>query len=455
MSAGGSVQLQPGHPITLLQSGLHGRVENFLGAGGQGSVYLADFGGRRLAYKMYHPHTLTNDERVIVRLRLAMEAGRPDGRYLWPIDLAQAAGRGELGYVMPLRDRRFRNMRDIIAAPPNRMTPSMRASATACLRLADSFLHLHARGLCYQDINFGNIFLDPETGDIAICDNDNTDVNGAPAAVYGTRKFMAPEIVRREALPSTQTDLYSLAVMMFYIMLAWHPLDGKAEAEIAVLDGDAEFALYGANPRFLFDSADTSNGPLAGMHEPIERRWRALSAGTRALFTRAFTAGLSAAPGKRVLETEWRDGFARLRDSVVTCPACGMEHATDAEDADPAAERFACIGCGGAISMPLMLGFGRDRVALHNGAGLYPHHLDPARRFDYSLVLGRVEVHPADPALFGLRNLGEAAWSAAFADGQTAIVAPGRAMRLAPGMKVQFGLKAGVIDFPWKLAVSR
>jgi len=447
--------LRPGHALSLTQSGLLGRVEAFLGAGGQGSVYLADFDGRRLAYKMYHAHTLANDQRVIVRLRQAMAAGRPDERYLWPIDLAMANGRSELGYVMPLREKRFRGMKDIIAAPPARMTPSLRAGATACLRIADSFLHLHARGLCYQDINFGNIFLDPVTGDIAICDNDNTDVNGAPAAVYGTRKFMAPEIVRREALPSTQTDLYSMAVMLFYILMAWHPLDGKAEAAIAILDGDAEYQLYGLNPRFLFHPQDDSNGPLAGMHEPIVMRWRRLSASVRALLVRAFTAGLSSAPGARVLETEWRDAFARLRDSLVVCPGCGLEHACDADDGDPTAERFACISCGGEVGLPLLLNLGRDRLALHSGTQLFAHHLDPARRFDDSVALGQVEPHPADPAIAGLRNLDDRPWTASFADGQTASVPPGKAMRLVAGTKVQFGRRNGVIDFAWKLQAGR
>ena len=61
---------------------------------------------------------------------------------------------------------------------PRRLAPSLTARANACCLIADSFLKLHAKGLCYQDINFGNIFLDPVLGDICICDNDNVDING-------------------------------------------------------------------------------------------------------------------------------------------------------------------------------------------------------------------------------------------------------------------------------------
>jgi hypothetical protein len=38
--------------------------------------------------------------------------------------------------------------------------PSVRALATVALNLAQGFLQLHARGLCYRDISFGNVFFD-------------------------------------------------------------------------------------------------------------------------------------------------------------------------------------------------------------------------------------------------------------------------------------------------------
>src|ERR1051325_1345529 len=97
---------------------------------------------------------------------------------------------------------RFRSIVDLMK---RRIEPSFRALATAGLELANSYLQLHARGLCYRDISFGNAFFDPYTGEILICDNDNVTVdNQSHSAVYGTPRFMAPEIVRGEPVPSTQ-----------------------------------------------------------------------------------------------------------------------------------------------------------------------------------------------------------------------------------------------------------
>src|SRR5256885_1046760 len=82
---------------------------------------------------------------------------------------------------------------------------------------------LHARGLCYRDISFGNAFFDPETGEVLICDNDNVTVDAqAKGGVYGTPRFMSPEIVRGETAPNSQTDLFSLSVLLFYMFMMHH-----------------------------------------------------------------------------------------------------------------------------------------------------------------------------------------------------------------------------------------
>ena len=88
-------------------------------------------------------------------------------------------------------------------------------------------------GAKYQDISFGNLFFNPDNGDVLICDNDNVSFdNSKPGGVLGTPGFMAPEIVRGEKRPSKDTDRYSLSVLLFYLFMVNHPLEGKLEASI-------------------------------------------------------------------------------------------------------------------------------------------------------------------------------------------------------------------------------
>ena len=61
-------------------------------------------------------------------------------------------------------------------------------------------------------------------------------INQQIGEIGGTLGFMAPEIVLGTAKPSTNTDLFSLAILLFYLLNIHHPLEGKLEAEIKCWD---------------------------------------------------------------------------------------------------------------------------------------------------------------------------------------------------------------------------
>ena len=87
---------------------------------------------------------------------------------------------------MPLRDPRYKG---IVGLMKRRVEPTFRALATAGLELAHSFLELHVQGLCYRDISFGNVFFDPQSGDVLICDNDNVTIDGAAPVMIASASW--------------------------------------------------------------------------------------------------------------------------------------------------------------------------------------------------------------------------------------------------------------------------
>lgn len=215
--------LKRGQVLRSRHSGQTCTVEEFLGGGGQGEVYRAQWGTESFALKWYFSHTATSEQQAALE-KLVTTHKAPNLNFLWPLDLIDSATGDGFGYVMRLREPRFRGLLDLMM---NRVDPSFQALVTAGLQLADSFFRLHADGLCYRDISFGNVFFDPQTGEVLVCDNDNVTENRSPhCGILGTPDFMAPEIVRGEALPSRQTDLYSLAVLLFYMFHVSHPLLG-------------------------------------------------------------------------------------------------------------------------------------------------------------------------------------------------------------------------------------
>lgn len=431
---------KPGDVVLTQTAQTPCKVERFLGGGGQGEVYKADLGGQKVALKWYFPRQATPEQRAALEMLVKM--GPPNDKFLWPLDLTVAEGVPGFGYYMPLREPRFKGIVDLMK---RRIEPTFRALAKAGFILADSYLQLHAKGLCYRDISFGNVFFDPDTGDTLICDNDNVAVDrGQQVGVLGTPRFMAPEVVRGEALPSTQTDLFSLAVLLFYMLMVHHPLEGKRETAIKCLDLPAMNRLYGTDPLFIFDPHDDSNRPVPGYHDNALAFWPIYPQFLRDLFTRAFTVGLHD-PHARVRESEWRSAMVQLRDAIFYCARCGAENFYDGEMLRTAGKLSPCWACASELLLPPRIRIGKQLIMLNHDTRLYPHHVDDTRLYDFGTPIAEIVQNPKDPRIWGLKNLSTEKWVITRPDASTQDVEPGRSVTLQGGIRINFGAKEGEI----------
>ncbi len=427
--------LQTGQTVQTETSGTDCVVEQFLGGGGQGEVYRANVGGAAMALKWYFPNQATEDQRSA--LQNLIKSGSPDDRFLWPTELTSAQDIGGFGYIMPLRAPRYKG---IVSLVKGRIDPSFRALAIAGRDLAHSFLQLHSKGLSYRDISFGNVFFDPDTGDVLICDNDNVGVTGqTEARVLGTPRFMAPEVVRGEAMPSTETDLFSLAVLLFYMFMIHHPLEGEKEANIRCFDLPAMTKIYGTEPVFIFDPADDSNRPVAGYQDNALIYWKIYPQFLRDLFTRSFTEGVRDPQHGRVRESEWRAAMTRLTDSLIYCAHCGNENFYDVEALKATGGTPPpCWNCKQQLRLPPRMRIGKHVIMLNHDTRLYPHHIDPSRSYDFSQPVAEITRHPKDPSIWGLKNLSDRKWNSTVGD-TVKEVEPGRSVTLAVGTSINFG----------------
>ena len=428
--------LKPGQKVRTATTRVDCVVENFLGSGGQGEVYRALLADKPVALKWYYPSSATTDQQKALETLIKM--GTPSDRFLWPIELATSSSSAGFGYIMPLRDRRFRGIVDLMK---RRIEPGFRALATAGLELSHSYLQLHTKGLCYRDISFGNVFFDPDSGEILICDNDNVAVdNQSRSAVYGTPRFMAPEIVRGEATPSTQTDLFSLAVLLFYMFVMHHPLEGKKELAIKCLDLPAMKKLYGTEPLFIFDPADDSNAPDPQSQRNALAFWPLYPRFLCDLFTKAFTEGIRDPQHGRVRESNWRSAMVRLRDSIIYCTHCNAENFHDADG-----DNDRCWSCRRQLLLPPRVRIGKNFVMLNHDTLLFAHHVDEEKKYDFTQAVAAVTKHPIDPEIWGLKNISMQTWSTTNQKGEVKDVSPGRSVTLAVGTRINFGHTEGEI----------
>lgn len=431
--------LSPGDEVRTTSSTFPCHIETLLGAGGQGEVYRTDVGGEHLALKWYYDHTATKDQ--LSALETLIDSGSPDERFLWPIEIVTAPSKPGFGYLMPLREPRYKGISDLLT---RRVTPSFRSLATAGIQLSDSFLQLHSKGLCYRDISHGNIFFAPESGDILICDNDNVGLDGTAGGTIGTPRFMAPEVVTGHSLPSTRTDLFSLAVLLFLMLMNHHPLEGRKEAEIRCFDLPAMTRLYGSNPVFIFDRSDDSNSPLPGYQDNALIFWSVYPSFIKDIFTQSFTEGIRNPQHGRVRESTWRSAMSRLRDSILYC-RCGAENFYDASELKAVGSSGVCWKCSQAIQLPPRIRIGKTTVMLNYDTKLYRYHLDSTAPIDFTKPLAEVTRHPKDPTIWGLKNLGDEHWTVVTPDGAVIEVHPSKSFPLRSKTRVFFGSTDGEI----------
>lgn len=430
--------LAPGQRVKAELSGSVLNVIRKLGEGTQGEVYLVEGPQGYQAVKWYKPEQATQDQRaaILYLVRTGPPFGAAGRRFVWPLDLVTSEGAGQFGYLMTRIDTKvFAELGEVWAHI--KPVPNFSSLCEISYQLANSYRALHLSGHCYRDISAGNLMFDPVPGDILICDNDNVGINRqSRCQVWGTMEYMAPEIIRGEADPSTQTDLHSLAVLLFYLWVWHHPFHGEMEYRFHCWDIPAKKKVYGESPVFVFDPVNPANRlPPDPDYALARERWQYCPPDLQSLFIRAFTDGLHD-PNRRVTEGEWQNLFSAIKDRIVSCPSCRAENFTA-----PDGSTGPCWHCDTPLPLPPLLKIQRPSgeltVALSNGTTIRRRHiLLSAVNDDGSEILGRVVPHPSIRGAAGIRNLSPAAWQALFPEGNRITVPPGKAVPLNPGTTI-------------------
>ncbi len=428
--------LKSGQKMVSDHSGITYTVEKMLGSGGQGEVYIIDSPNGKKALKWYYKATSTSDQKYTI-MNL-VEAGSPSPNFLWPEDFI-TSNDGTFGYVMELRPKDYSNIPDLLN---RKIDPSFEKLILAIYNMSKEYEELHKKGYSYKDISEQNIFFRPDTGEVLICDNDNVSGDGmGDSGVYGTMRYMAPEIVRGESSPNRYTDLYSLAVLIFCMLFISHPLEGKNEAKIHALDENALKGLFGKHPVFIFDPNNPENAPVRGIHDNALIYWDLYPQFLKDKMITAFTDGLNN-PQKRIVEKEWRDVSIKLLDSIMICPNCGAEVFFD-EEKDKNGVAHVCWGCQSKLEPPPQIRIGKHRILLNLRARITEHHIK--NNYNLDTIVASVSQNPNNPSQWGLKNESSDTWTYIKTDGTQVMLPPGRSAALVSGAKINFGQIIGEI----------
>lgn len=408
------------------QKGIPAKVVKYLAGGGQGDVYIVEYNGEKKAMKWYKPGALKDPNKFYESLE--NKGKSPDKAFLWPLAVTEKLD-GSFGYIMDLRPEGYYELCDFMLAKVK--FPSFKAAVEACIRIVTAFRLLHNNGYCYQDMNDGNFFINPQTGDVLICDNDNVSPNRTDTFILGTPRYMAPEIVLSLDKPNTQTDRFSLAVVLFMILCMNHPFEGERWLA-PCLTPEMERMLYGSGATFLFDKDDASNRPVAGVHDNVISRWGYMPSYMQDAFLEAFSRDAIRNPAKRLREVDWLRVLVRFQSEIVRCPNCQNEvfikNAANTE----------CDDCRKMVPVRNTLKLADYSITAAKGTRIYRCQID--RTCNANDALDRIGVIVAkenDPSMLGFRNMTQTILVATTPSGNTRQVKPGDIIPLKPGIKFQ------------------
>lgn len=408
------MELNIGDRIILTTGGQVSIIKE-LGRGGQGIVYLVDLNGEKKALKWY---LNAPDDKFYRNLESNIINGAPSDAFLWPEFLTQKQ-KGSYGYVMKLRPQNYFEFGNFLLA--KKSFKSYTAMLAAAMKICNGFMMLHRFGYSYQDLNDGNFFIDPNNGDVLICDNDNVMAQGEKSGIMGKARYMAPEIVAG-GVPDKYSDRFSLSVILFMLFYANHPFEGAKVVACPCMTESFEKKFYGSEAVFIYDPTDKSNLPVRGIHQNVIRRWPAFPEKLREVFIEEFSQDKLKNPNKRMIESQWEKIISMIRDSLVRCPHCHEETFIE--------EVSKCMDCGKDIDASNRLNIGNRSIILTQGTEVY---IDNDNVPDCEVVL-----HPQDKTKLLLKNLTSSTWTAETPSGKLKQVEPNGLMPINPGIKITF-----------------
>lgn len=423
------IKLEDGRTVTVVGK---------LGAGGQGIAYrvLLDETGEEKALKWYFLEKIKNPKAFYNHLRENIKHGSPDSSFVWPEAVTEWSNHDEpFGYIMRVYPKEYDGFNKFLLGKVSFASNS--ALINAALNIVEAFKKLHSKGYNYQDLNDGNFAINRNTGDVLICDNDNAVGQGASFGILGKFRYMAPEIVRHEVMPSTATDRFSLAVVLFLLLMGGHPLEG-AKTAVPALTDKMQDKFFGTEPVFIFDESISTNRPVSGLHEDPIRLWCKYPLCIRKSFCRSFSQESMLHGQGRLTEREWLGVLSQLKSFIVKCNKCGASSVIlelTNNDGNPVFVHK-CARCSALSKAPAYISFQNGiNIPVFEGVKIYSCLTDLLSE-DFNTPSAEFLVKSNK---LGAQNLSQCDWIVTSPNGKQACRHPGEVAVLGDGFCIDFG----------------
>jgi serine/threonine protein kinase len=335
--------------IVKSDSGRRVRVKALIKAGGQGEAYWAREvnSAQKGVLKIFHDRFVNDDTVKRIQFLVGEDLHSACPVLCAPID--PVMNRDLVGHFAPVAEGI--PLEEFLKSPNSTFIEEMQLAIT----LAHAISVIHNRHIAHGDLHAENLIIN-RVGSVfhlSVIDFDNFSSPGMPAPpCVGHNLYMAPELrvalaKGLPAIPSVETDLFSLGVLMHEIILLRHVCAGND-------DNESSFQKAMCSGRWLHDpaAADRPKSDLGGF--PVDV--------LNANLARLFRSALSLDPLQRPSADAWEIELGVAFNSVYCCPGCGGPCIIDVS-------KTTCPLCGRPFPHPTLRVNGSGRcLPLANGA---------------------------------------------------------------------------------------
>jgi serine/threonine protein kinase len=288
-------------------------VESLLQQGGQGTAYIAKEtrSGDKGVLKIFADSFDRRDTATRVRFLVKEKLHEASPLFATPLDslTRQSALAGHYCRLAP-------------GLPLDQHLASIRCGFLENLVLAIALAHavetLHGRNIVHGDLQASNLLVEQVNGKVCLAslsliDLDNFYAPGQPQPpCVGHSLYMSPELYhamkqKRPTIPTRQSDLFSLGVLMHEIILLKHPAAGCDHNE-----AQFERAMYSDAWQYDPARSERSKNDTGGYPAEI----------VNADLARLFRKCCSLEPTERPAATEWKTTLCKALREVFVCPVC-------------------------------------------------------------------------------------------------------------------------------------
>jgi serine/threonine-protein kinase len=262
-------------------------VREYIGEGGMGVVFLADHlsQGRTVALKVLQPALATSDALVRRFQTEAMAAGRVE--HAGAVSVIDSGMAGEGAPFIAMEYVPGRSLSALLAEEELPVPRALEIVRQLLCTLAEA----HARGVVHGDIKSDNILVEHASdGDtltlidfgLAWIEGQRHDADGGGDLISGTPEYMAPELVRGK-LPTAQTDLYGVGVILYKLLTGRTPFEGGSTSLILLRQLEDEAVAPSLRRPDRAIPAELDRIVLRALHKDPAQRFESASDLGRAL----------------------------------------------------------------------------------------------------------------------------------------------------------------------------